>query len=95
MYIGIVKSFSFSICMTHLKSSYIMLIIVILFHLLNESIAIIDSSEHIYISILQHELLRVLYPVFIHCFMELVARGHIQEGILYQLCFGCILIFVR
>lgn len=81
--------------MTHLKSSYIMLSIVILFHLLNEIIAIIDSSEHIYISILQHELLRVLYPVFIHCFMELVARGHIQEGILYQLCFGCKLIFAR
>jgi len=29
---------------------------------------------------LQHELLRVLYPVFIHCFMDLVAKGHIQEG---------------
>lgn len=28
----------------------------------------------------QHELLRVLYPVFIHCFMDLVAKGHIQEG---------------
>ncbi|KAL3335025.1 hypothetical protein AABB24_031314 [Solanum stoloniferum] len=28
----------------------------------------------------KHELLRVLYPVFIHCFMELVARGHIQEA---------------
>lgn len=72
-----------------------MLIIVILFYLLDEIIVIIDSSEHIYISILQHELLRVLYPVFIHCFMELVARGYIQEGILCQLCFGCILIFVR
>lgn len=30
--------------------------------------------------LLQHELLRVLYPVFIHCFMDLVAKGHIQEG---------------
>jgi len=30
--------------------------------------------------ILQHELLRVLYPVFIHCFMDLVAKGHVQEG---------------
>lgn len=29
---------------------------------------------------MQHELLRVLYPVFIHCFMDLVAKGHIQEG---------------
>ncbi|GAV59947.1 WD40 domain-containing protein/TFIID_90kDa domain-containing protein [Cephalotus follicularis] len=28
----------------------------------------------------KHELLRVLYPVFIHCFMDLVARGHIQEA---------------
>ncbi|KAF5726275.1 hypothetical protein HS088_TW23G01017 [Tripterygium wilfordii] len=26
------------------------------------------------------ELLRVLYPVFIHCFMDLVAKRHIQEG---------------
>ena len=29
---------------------------------------------------MQHELLRVLYPVFIHCFMDLVVKGHIQEG---------------
>ncbi|CAN4099862.1 unnamed protein product [Withania somnifera] len=28
----------------------------------------------------KHELLRVLYPVFIRCFMELVAKGHIQEA---------------
>ncbi|KAG7037645.1 Transcription initiation factor TFIID subunit 5 [Cucurbita argyrosperma subsp. argyrosperma] len=28
----------------------------------------------------QHELLRVLYPVFIHCFIDLVAKGHAQEG---------------
>lgn len=28
----------------------------------------------------KHELLRVLYPVFIHCFMDLVAQGHIQEA---------------
>ncbi|KAK9100240.1 hypothetical protein Scep_023670 [Stephania cephalantha] len=26
----------------------------------------------------KHELLRVLYPVFIHCFMDLVAKGHTQ-----------------
>jgi len=32
---------------------------------------------------LQHELLRVLYPVFIHCFMDLVAKGHLQEGMKY------------
>lgn len=28
----------------------------------------------------KHELLRVLYPVFIHCFMDLVAKGHNQEA---------------
>ncbi|KAL7187256.1 hypothetical protein ACSBR1_037340 [Camellia fascicularis] len=29
---------------------------------------------------MQHELIRVLYPVFVHCFMDLVAKGHIQEA---------------
>ncbi|GMH24473.1 hypothetical protein Nepgr_026316 [Nepenthes gracilis] len=28
----------------------------------------------------KHELLRVLYPVFVHCFMDLVAKGHLQEA---------------
>ncbi|CDP05651.1 unnamed protein product [Coffea canephora] len=28
----------------------------------------------------KHELLRVLYPVFVHCFMDLIAKGHIQEA---------------
>ncbi|KAK8479291.1 hypothetical protein V6N13_051608 [Hibiscus sabdariffa] len=28
----------------------------------------------------KHELLRVLYPVFIHSFMDLVAKGHLQEA---------------
>ncbi|CAM8910039.1 unnamed protein product [Rhodiola kirilowii] len=28
----------------------------------------------------KHELLRVLYPVFIHSFMDLVSKGHIQEA---------------
>ncbi|CAI0441457.1 unnamed protein product [Linum tenue] len=28
----------------------------------------------------KHELLRVLYPVFIHCYMDLVAKGHIQDA---------------
>ncbi|KAL2892615.1 Transcription initiation factor TFIID subunit 5 [Bienertia sinuspersici] len=28
----------------------------------------------------KHELLRVLYPVYIHCFMDLVAKGHLQEA---------------
>lgn len=35
------------------------------------------------ISYLQHELLRILYPVFVHCFMDLVAKGHLQEGTLF------------
>lgn len=34
---------------------------------------------------MQHELLRVLYPVFIHCFMDLVAKGHLQEGNVFSL----------
>ncbi|CAN6459305.1 unnamed protein product [Victoria cruziana] len=28
----------------------------------------------------KHELLRVLYPVFIHCYMDLVAKGYTQEA---------------
>ncbi|PKI72326.1 hypothetical protein CRG98_007306, partial [Punica granatum] len=28
----------------------------------------------------KHELLRVLYPVFIHCFMDLIAQGQLQEA---------------
>ncbi|KAF3776666.1 Transcription initiation factor TFIID subunit 5 [Nymphaea thermarum] len=28
----------------------------------------------------KHELLRVLYPVFIHCYMDLVAKGYSQEA---------------
>ncbi|KZV57940.1 protein with unknown function [Dorcoceras hygrometricum] len=28
----------------------------------------------------QHELVRVLYPVFVHGFMDLVAKGHISEA---------------
>ncbi|XP_071737396.1 transcription initiation factor TFIID subunit 5-like [Rutidosis leptorrhynchoides] len=28
----------------------------------------------------KHELIRVLYPVFIHCFMDLIAKGHLQEA---------------
>ncbi|KAJ3679177.1 hypothetical protein LUZ60_017188 [Juncus effusus] len=28
----------------------------------------------------KHELLRVLYPVFIHCFMDLIAQGHMKEA---------------
>ncbi|XP_051115271.1 transcription initiation factor TFIID subunit 5 isoform X2 [Andrographis paniculata] len=28
----------------------------------------------------QHELVRLLYPVFIHAFMDLIGKGHIQEA---------------
>ncbi|KAG2301284.1 hypothetical protein Bca52824_029935 [Brassica carinata] len=28
----------------------------------------------------KHELLRVMYPVFIHCYMDLVGKGHTQEA---------------
>ncbi|VFQ81525.1 unnamed protein product [Cuscuta campestris] len=35
-----------------------------------------DTSLDLY----KIELLRVLYPVFIHCFMDLVAKGHVQEA---------------
>ncbi|KAI3866788.1 hypothetical protein MKX03_008896 [Papaver bracteatum] len=28
----------------------------------------------------KHELLRVLYPVFVYCFMDLVEKGHTQEA---------------
>ncbi|KAG5244443.1 transcription initiation factor TFIID [Salix suchowensis] len=28
----------------------------------------------------KHELLRVLYPVFVHCYMDIVAKGHIQDA---------------
>uniref|UniRef100_A0A0R0FS08 TFIID subunit TAF5 NTD2 domain-containing protein n=1 Tax=Glycine max TaxID=3847 RepID=A0A0R0FS08_SOYBN len=28
----------------------------------------------------KHELLRVLFPLFIHCFMDLVAKGNLQEA---------------
>ena len=52
-------------------------------------------------SSLQHELLRVLYPLFFHCVMDLVAKGHIQEGMkyFYTLTFNNnfinIIIFIR
>ncbi|GMQ02873.1 hypothetical protein CsSME_00048911 [Camellia sinensis var. sinensis] len=32
-----------------------------------------------YSSLDLYKLIRVLYPVFVHCFMDLVAKGHIQE----------------
>ncbi|XP_021755176.1 transcription initiation factor TFIID subunit 5-like isoform X2 [Chenopodium quinoa] len=38
------------------------------------------SWAHNSLDLYKHELLRVLYPVFIHCFMDLVARGHLQEA---------------
>lgn len=38
------------------------------------------SWAHNSLDLYKHELLRVLYPVFIHCFMDLVAKGHLQEA---------------
>ncbi|KAL0380296.1 UNVERIFIED_CONTAM: Transcription initiation factor TFIID subunit [Sesamum angustifolium] len=41
-------------------------------------IAAQTKEQAIYVCV--HELVRVLYPVFIHAFMDLVAKGHIQEA---------------
>ncbi|KDP33523.1 hypothetical protein JCGZ_07094 [Jatropha curcas] len=35
---------------------------------------------HSSLDLYKPELLRVLYPVFVHCYMDLVAKGHIQEA---------------
>ncbi|KAJ4887896.1 Transcription initiation factor TFIID subunit 5 [Raphanus sativus] len=35
-----------------------------------------DNSLDLY----KHELLRVIYPVFIHCYINLVGKGHTQEA---------------
>lgn len=32
------------------------------------------------LDLFKHELLRVLYPVFVHCYMDLVANGHIEDA---------------
>ncbi|CAM0909165.1 unnamed protein product [Alopecurus aequalis] len=39
-----------------------------------------NSLDQYKVCYIKHELLRVLYPVFIHCFMDLVAEGHTQEA---------------
>lgn len=44
---------------------------------------------------MQHELLRVLYPVFIHCFMDLVAKGHVQEGMSLDSCLCAMFLIVK
>ncbi|KAK1317483.1 hypothetical protein QJS10_CPA05g02196 [Acorus calamus] len=38
------------------------------------------SWAHGSLDLYKHELLNVLYPVFIHCYMDLVARDHTQEA---------------
>ncbi|XP_021644951.1 transcription initiation factor TFIID subunit 5 isoform X2 [Hevea brasiliensis] len=38
------------------------------------------SWTHSSLDLYKPELLRVLYPVFVHCYMDLVAKGHIQEA---------------
>ncbi len=35
---------------------------------------------YLYAHCAQNELLRILYPVFVHCFMDLVAKDFPQEG---------------
>ncbi|KAH7289839.1 hypothetical protein KP509_30G020600 [Ceratopteris richardii] len=35
---------------------------------------------HSSLDLYKHELLRILYPVFLHCFMDLVAKGFQQEA---------------
>lgn len=29
---------------------------------------------------MQQEMLVILYPVFVHCYLDLVAKGHSEEG---------------
>ncbi|KAK1268086.1 hypothetical protein QJS04_geneDACA013697 [Acorus gramineus] len=38
------------------------------------------SWAHGSLDLYKHELLNVLYPVFIHCYMDLVAKDHTQEA---------------
>ncbi|XP_048227970.1 transcription initiation factor TFIID subunit 5 isoform X2 [Ricinus communis] len=38
------------------------------------------SWTHSSLDLYKPELLRVLYPVFVHCYMDLVAKAHIQEA---------------
>lgn len=62
------------------------IVIVHLFYLRGSSMVILNPLDWWALPVtlipisLQHELVRVLYPVFIHAFMDLVAKGHIQEG---------------
>lgn len=46
----------------------------------HEGYSKLRSWAHSSLDSYKHELLRVLYPVFIHCFMDLVAKGHLQEA---------------
>ncbi|XXG51885.1 hypothetical protein AAC387_Pa03g0350 [Persea americana] len=46
----------------------------------NDGYSKLRSWTYTSLDLYKHELLRVLYPVFVHCFMDLVAKGHTQEA---------------
>ncbi|KAK8916869.1 hypothetical protein KSP39_PZI022521 [Platanthera zijinensis] len=48
--------------------------------LYNDGYSKLRSWAYSSLDLYKHELLRVLYPVFIHCFMDLVANGHMQDA---------------
>lgn len=43
----------------------------------------------IHSSMLQHELGMILYPVFVHMYLELVYNGHEEQAIQFMERFGC------
>ncbi|XP_057985567.1 transcription initiation factor TFIID subunit 5 isoform X2 [Hevea brasiliensis] len=46
----------------------------------NDEYSKLRSWTHSSLDLYKPELLRVLYPVFVHCYMDLVAKGHMQEA---------------
>ncbi|MCO5597089.1 hypothetical protein L7F22_051163 [Adiantum nelumboides] len=48
--------------------------------LYKEAYSKLRSWVHSSLDIYKHELLRILYPVFLHCFMDLVSKGFSQEA---------------
>ncbi|XP_043807869.1 transcription initiation factor TFIID subunit 5 isoform X2 [Manihot esculenta] len=46
----------------------------------NDEYSKLRSWAHSSLDLYKPELLRVLYPVFVHCYMDLVSKGHIQEA---------------
>lgn len=47
---------------------------------IHEGYSKLRSWTYSSLDLYKHELLRVLYPVFIHCFMDLISKGHLQEA---------------